>query len=300
MDSATIDLDGPVHYLAAGSDGPTVVFVHGLGGSHVNWLAVAPRVAERARVLVLDLAGHGRTPLGRRSASVHANARLLDRFVLALAPGPVILIGNSMGGLVSMLETAAHPSRVAGLVLIDPSLPLSRGPIDREIARSFAAYAVPVVGERFVRARRVRLGPEGLVADTLRFCTVDPSRVPAHVVQASIDLARERAAMPRSDHAFLEAARSLLRLHATRASVTLIRRLPAVPTLLIHGAQDRLVPVRAAREAVRLRPDWQLRILDDIGHVPQLEAPEAVVEAFWSWLDGPGRPAAVTATAARV
>ncbi len=285
MQSATIDLDGPVHYLHAGSGSPTIVCVHGLGGSHVNWLAVAPRLARHARVLVPDLAGHGRTPLARRSASVQANTRLLDRFILALTPGPVILVGNSMGGVIAMLETALHPSRVAGLVLVDPSLPISRrSRIDPDIARSFAAYVIPGVGERFVRNRRARLGPEGLVADTLRYCTVDPARVPADVVAASVALAKERATMPYADAAFLEAARSLLRLHATRASVALIRRLPPVPALLVHGARDRLVPLDSAVQVSRLRPDWTFRVLDDIGHVPQLEAPDTVVDLVEGWL----------------
>src|SRR2546430_1919938 len=118
MRSRTIDLDGPVHYADFGGTGPTLVLVHGLGGSHVNWLAVAPALARGARVLALDLAGFGRTPLGERSADVHANRVLLDRFLDAVAAAPAILIGNSMGGLLAMLEAARAPERVAGLVLV--------------------------------------------------------------------------------------------------------------------------------------------------------------------------------------
>ena len=106
MRSCTIDLDGPVHFADFGGTGPTLVLVHGLGGSHVNWLAVAPALARGARVLALDLAGFGRTPLGERSADVHANRVLLDRFLDAVAAAPAILIGNSMGGLLAMLEAA--------------------------------------------------------------------------------------------------------------------------------------------------------------------------------------------------
>src|SRR5207249_2847631 len=118
MRSRTIDLDGPIHYADFGGTGPTLVLVHGLGGSHVNWLAVAPVLARRARVLAVDLAGFGRTPLGERSADVHANRVLLDRFLDAVAAGPAVLVGNSMGGLVAMMEAALAPERVAGLVLV--------------------------------------------------------------------------------------------------------------------------------------------------------------------------------------
>jgi pimeloyl-ACP methyl ester carboxylesterase len=301
MRSHTIDLDGPVHYQDGGGTGPIFVLVHGLGGSHLNWAAVAPRLAERGRVLVPDLAGHGRTPAAGRSATVMASMRLLDRFVGAFTTGPVILVGNSMGGLICLLQTAAHPERVAGLVLVDPSLPLSRGArVDVEIARSFAAYAVPGVGERYLRARRARLGAAGMVADTLRFCCVDPGRVPEEAVAAAVALQRERATVPGTEAAFLEAARSLLALHASRRSVALVRDLPAVPTLLVQGARDRLVPVASARWAARQRPDWSLEVLDDVGHVPQLEAPGEFLERVERWLDGPGRPALTAADPASV
>src|SRR3954453_21312372 len=126
--SRYVDLDGPVHYLDFGgpADGPLLVCVHGLGGSHVNWLAIGPELAKTCRVLALDLAGHGRTPLSGRSPGVHANRRLLHRFVTEVVSGPVILVGNSMGGMISLAEAADAPSEVTGLVLIDPALPLAR------------------------------------------------------------------------------------------------------------------------------------------------------------------------------
>src|SRR5580658_7670330 len=103
MESRTTDLEGPVHYLEGGS-GPPVVLVHGLGGSHVNWLAVAPQLARKRHVLVPDLAGFGRTPLAGRSSSIEANRALLDSFLRVIVKEPAVLVGNSMGGLISILE----------------------------------------------------------------------------------------------------------------------------------------------------------------------------------------------------
>src|SRR2546426_7271482 len=125
MRSRTIDLDGPVHYADFGGTGPTLVLVHGLGGSHLNWLAVAPALARGARVLAVDLAGFGRTPLGERSADVPSNRLLLDRFLAAIAAGPAIVVGNSMGGLLAMMEAAVAPERVAALALVAPAQPRS-------------------------------------------------------------------------------------------------------------------------------------------------------------------------------
>src|SRR5436305_207599 len=89
---------GPVHYREWGgpAEGPTFVLVHGLGGSLLNWAQVAPGLAAWGRVVALDLAGFGLTPLGDRSADVRSNRRLLGGFIETMGLAPVILVGNSM------------------------------------------------------------------------------------------------------------------------------------------------------------------------------------------------------------
>ena len=156
-ESRWADLDGPVHYLDYGgpADGPLLVCVHGLGGSALNWAAVAPVLAESCRVVALDLAGFGHTRGGSRSTSVQANQRLLHRFLTEVAGVPAILVGNSMGGLISILQASQRPDTVAGLVLVDPALPpaLSARP-DPRVFATFAAFLVPVVGRRVLSRRR--------------------------------------------------------------------------------------------------------------------------------------------------
>ena len=77
------DLGGPVRYLDFGgpADGPMIVCVHGLGGSAVNWWAIAPLLTDRYRVLAPDLAGHGLTRSRGRGTDVAANRALLHRFI---------------------------------------------------------------------------------------------------------------------------------------------------------------------------------------------------------------------------
>src|SRR5438093_12174415 len=79
--SRMVDLDGPVHVADFGGEGPSVVLVHGLGGSHVNWLAAGPLLARSARVVALDLVAFGRTPPEGRSSGIGANADLLAEFI---------------------------------------------------------------------------------------------------------------------------------------------------------------------------------------------------------------------------
>src|SRR5262247_294097 len=119
MVSRHADLDGPVHYLDFGGDGPPLVCVHGLSGSALNWTLVAPALADRHRVFAVDLRGFGRTPLGPGSR-LSDNRHLLDLFLREVAGGPTTLVGNSMGGLVSVLQAAAAPETVSSLVLVDP------------------------------------------------------------------------------------------------------------------------------------------------------------------------------------
>ena len=287
----TADLDGPVHYvehLPLGTpSGATVVCVHGLGGSHANWHDLGPLLAAAGhRVLALDLAGHGRTPRAGRSASVRANRRLLHRFLVEVAGEPVVLLGNSMGGTLSVLEAAAHPEQVLGLVLIGPAAPRPRRELpDPALARQVALCAVPGVAERALARRRSRLGAEAVVLEQMLLTTADPERVSPAVRALAVDLVASRAAGPDAEAAFLEAARSLVavlsRPAVYRSKVAAVR----APVLVVHGELDRLVPVDCSRALVASRPDWALEVLDGVGHVPQIEVPERTASVVLSWLE---------------
>jgi pimeloyl-ACP methyl ester carboxylesterase len=293
--SRTVDLGGAVHYVDFGgaAGAPRVVLVHGLGGSHLNWCLLAPRLAANARVLAVDLVGFGRTHPEGRAATVQTAAVLLDRFVREVAGAPAVLVGNSMGGMVSILEAAANPDAVTGLVVIDPVLPLVRGVRpDRLVATMFLLYAVPGIGERYLARRRAAVAPRELVRQLLDLCCVDPTRVPQELVAASVALAEERVAVPGADAAFLSAARSLLRVSARRRRYWAAMRAIASPVLLLHGEKDRLVSVHSAREAAARNPGWRFEVLADVGHVPQLEVPDAVADLILDWLGAEGATAA--------
>ena len=285
--SEVVDLDGPTHYFDYGgrAGGPLVVAVHGLGGAAWNWAAIAPHLVDDVRLVALDLAGHGRTPaLGRRT-TVPANRRLLDRFIREVLGEPVVLIGNSMGGAISVLEAARAADLVRGVVLVDPALPRPLlSPVDARVAATFALMTVPGLGEAAISRRRRRLSPEQQVRETLAMCCVDPRRIPPDVVELGVALAGERSGDRYAATDFLTAARSLVRL-LTR-SRDLQRAMDAItaPVLVIHGDQDRLVPVRVARAVAARHPAWRLEIAAETGHVPQLERPERTAEVVRRWL----------------
>jgi pimeloyl-ACP methyl ester carboxylesterase len=289
------DIDGPVHYLDFGgpAHGPVLIAVHGLGGAAVNWTQVAPALTRKYRFVAPDLAGHGLTQSAGRGTAVPANTTLLHRFIDYVADGPVVLIGNSMGGMIAVLEASAAPDKVAGLILVDPALPLQPVRPDPLVTAMFALAALPVLGPLVARHRRF-MPVRALVAQTLALCCADPSRVPAEVVAVHIEVARQRAAMAGDHRDFAHATRSVietvgfLRGQAYRRGIRQLR----CPVLLIHGERDRLVPVAMARMAARAHPDWTLVVLPDVGHVPELESPRETAQAALAWLRGPGAPAA--------
>jgi pimeloyl-ACP methyl ester carboxylesterase len=292
METRRIDVRGPVNVADFGGQGPPMVLVHGLGGSHVNWMLLGPILSERARVLAPDMAGFGRTPPAGRGSDVGANARLLGELVREEIGGPAILVGNSMGALISLLLASARPDLVAGLIMVGPAVPVAPGvPRDRQVMLAFSAYMTPGVGELFVRRRKAVLGPEGLVDETFRLCCVDPSRVPDEVIEAHVDMVRARTRMPWADASVLRGARSLLReiLRRRRFLARLAR--VEVPGLILQGEHDRFITSAAARLVAKARPAWTYRELDGLGHTPHLEDPERTAKEIFTWLDGSGRDA---------
>ncbi|MDK3255822.1 alpha/beta hydrolase [Blastococcus capsensis] len=284
--SGIVDLGGPVHYVDFGGpeEGPAVVLVHGLGGSHLNWDLVAPLLRDHARVWAIDLPGFGRSEPGSRTAGVTANVGVLHRFLTEVVAGPAVLVGNSMGGMISILEAGEHPEAVRGLVLLDPAVPGPRRALDPLVAVTFALYAIPFVGERFLWWRRQRRSALGRVCDMLQLVGVDPDQVPSHVIDRSVTLLEERRDVAGMDRAFLAAARSVLRVLADPRRYRAAMAAIDVPVLLVHGDRDRLVSVQAARDIAARHPGWRYSEWAGVGHVPQLQAPGRLADELLDWM----------------
>jgi pimeloyl-ACP methyl ester carboxylesterase len=280
-----------VHYVDYGGpdDGPLLLLVHGLGGSLLNWAAIAPTLSETCRVVAIDLVGFGRTqPLGR-SPHIDTNRDLLARFVDEVIGHPVILVGNSMGGLLSLLLADLRPDLVSGLVLVDPAVPV--GPTARPdplVTLMFGAYAVPALARVLMSRRRSLFSAESQAMAVLRLCCVDTRRVPGHVLRQHLELAREREDYPDVDAELIVAGRSLVLVLARRRWLDALMGRISKPVLLLHGAKDRLVPIAAARRVARANPTWRFEVAEDVGHVPQLEVPEWTVDQILDWLADEG------------
>ena len=189
-----------------------------------------------------------------------------------------------MGGAVAMLAAAVEPEAVGGLMLTCSVFPWARGGAPHPvILTAFAAYRSPVAGEWLVRppVRGRRRGARGAAEHA------DGRRGPQHRAgradRPDGGGDRGRREDPDAGPAFLDAARSMLRLGRRPAVAARAMDDVRCPVLVLHGGRDRLVPVAFAEAALRAHPAWRGRIFRDLGHVPQIEAPGRWLAAVADW-----------------
>jgi pimeloyl-ACP methyl ester carboxylesterase len=274
-----VELDGRrIHYVDLGQgEGPPVVFVHGLGGCWQNWLENLPAVAERRRALALDLPGFGLSALPAGDITITTYARTVEGLCQALDLGPVVLVGNSMGGFVAADVALHFPQRVERLVLV-AAAGITVTDLRREPARTVMRLGgvVAAVGAR--RIHQLLMRP---VTRQLAY-----GWVVRHPTRLAPDLLWEQAQG-------MGAPGYVLALDAV-GSYDFRDRLPeiACPTLVVQGTDDLLVPVRDAYEFEGLIPRSQTLIMQDTGHLPMLERAPTFNRALLEFLDAPAREAA--------
>ncbi len=285
VNDTLLDIGGPVRITDYGGDGSLLLLIHGLGGSTENWDVTGPDLSDSGHAVAIDLVGFGDSVPGDRRPSVEDNARLVAEVIQLLGYENATLVGNSMGGLISLLAAAEHAHRVERIVLVNPALPVSRRhPPDFEVLTKLLGPLVPGIGVPAFKAYRATHSPEEETAETLKMTTADPSTVSDWAIERLTEANRRRRGRDWAIPAFLEADRSIARyVLRPRRYRKLIHRVGA-PTLLIHGAEDRLVSVDSARWAAAERPCWEYAEMDGVGHVPMLEAADRFVSIVSEWL----------------
>jgi pimeloyl-ACP methyl ester carboxylesterase len=242
-------------------------------------------LAKNARVIAVDLPGFGETPLAGRRGSIETHQKTLHSVLTGFLKEPAHVVGHSMGGLVALLEADRSPDTVEALVLVAPAVP--RPPharLDDDIAGLFASFMVPGLGRHMLAARWHRIGARGRVEEMLRVCCVNPSGINPDVIEALVEEAALVEATPGSVDAYLASVRSSIGYMSRRKRMyDLLGRVTA-PTMLVHGREDRLIPLAYATAVTRRRRDWRLLVLPDAGHIPQLETPDLFAEKVSRWI----------------
>ncbi len=280
----TIDLDGDVHLWDFGGDGPLIVLVHGLGGSRSNWVSVIDDFVPHGRVVVPDLIGFGSTKLHGRSSAVNHQVSMIARLIRHFENGPAIVIGNSMGGLITLLTAARHPDVVDRFVLVDAALPTAEARITPATAMRLGLPLLPGIGPRIFDRLTKGKSPERSVDDLMRLLMGDPSRLRPDDRALLIEFAADRREMAWMTRAFADATRSIARILVSPHRLERTAHRVTAPGLIIQGSADVIVRPSSARWLAKRRPDWPLIMLEGVGHVPQLEVPETFSEVVLDWL----------------
>ncbi|MEK9664411.1 MAG: alpha/beta fold hydrolase [Candidatus Nanopelagicales bacterium] len=266
---------------------PTLVMVHGLGGSSLNWVALMRELEGEFDLVALDLPGFGASPPprdGRYSPAGHGravvaliNALQDDAFDRS---APVHLMGNSLGGAVSVQVAGRRPDLVASLSLISPAMPhgrVGRGNVHLPVV------AIPGIGDALVK-RYAQVPAEVRMQSTVDACFAEPGRLDDDVRAALLDEVRGRDELTYSHDAFLSSLRGLMGSFfdaGPRRPWRLAQQYPG-PVLAVYGEADILVDARAATRAARQFADPEVVLIPDCGHVAQMEHPALVAELFCS------------------
>jgi pimeloyl-ACP methyl ester carboxylesterase len=265
------------------ADAEPALLVHGLGGSTNNWTDFIGLIRTAVDVQSLDLPGFGRSDAPPdRDYSMPGQARRVARYLEQSGRGAVHLVGNSMGGAISLLVAAARPELVRTLTLLDPAVPDVR-PLRLHPLRSdwrMGFLVVPAAGEWALR-RMGAVPVERRVQATIDLCFADPSRYPRRRFEEDVAEARRLARSPDSATAMLRATRGLVawQLRHGRRIWAELDRITA-PTLVAWGGRDRLVAADLAPLVAGRIPGARLLELPDVGHVPMMEVPEVTARAF--------------------
>ncbi len=252
-----------------GGKGPTLVLLHGFGGSRENWLPTARYLGRNFHLIIPDLPGYGASsPIPGADAGVHAQAQRLAGFVDALKLQHFALAGHSMGGAIAGVYAAEHPERVGALALLDSAgLPFR----PNAFARAVAAGQNP-----FTYSDRAQF------ARFMRLIFVKPPYVPPRI--AGVLIARNVAAQP-----FLDA--TLARLRAPADADALVPVLPrlTMPVLGLWCNDDRVIDpsaLDALRKGLSAAPQIGTSLLNGCGHMPIMEEPRATADALTRFLTG--------------
>jgi pimeloyl-ACP methyl ester carboxylesterase len=261
-----VELDGRrVNVVEFGAGEPPIVFVHGLAGSWQNWLENLPHFAAAGhRVVAFDLPGFGASEMPGAKISIPDYGRFVDALLERVGVGAAILVGNSMGGFIGAEVAIQFPARVERLVLVSAAgLTVEYQRNERALGALRYAENVVMAWAGFVGARsdaivrrpRARRLLMALVA-------AQPGLLPAPLVAEQVRGARASG--------FVDALDAL-------TGYPIRTRLPEIgcPTLVVWGADDRLIPVRDADEFARLIPDARKVVWPGTGHVAMLERPAA-------------------------
>jgi pimeloyl-ACP methyl ester carboxylesterase len=278
-----IRLHGHRLHYRIGGQGPLLVLLHGITNSSATWEPVLATLGQRFSVIAPDLLGHGDSAKPRGDYSLGANASLLRDFMLALGHERATLVGHSLGGGIALQMAYQFPERVERLVLV------SSGGLGRQVTPLLRAVALP--GAELVLPL---LASEPLVSAG--------TKIGGWIDRIGLRVGSDLAAMAagfaslqdiEARRAFVHTARAVIDVGGQRVDATdKLYLAEAVPTLILWGDRDPIIPARHGIRAHELMPGSRLRIFAGAGHFPHHDDPLGFAAAIKEFVDTtqPSRP----------
>lgn len=257
-------IDGTrVRYRDSGGDGPAVLMTHGIGESLEFWHRQMETLGSSLRLIAWDLPGHGLSDERTDAMDLEGQAAVAWKLLDQLGVERVHLVGNSLGAAMSLRMAAQAPGRVGSLLLANSAA------LGSEVFGAFRLMTLPLLGGLMNRP-----GPTA-VAQQIKAIVRSPEAITPEV-RAAIERNVHR---PGGGRHFLALLRGLTSLRGQHARVwqrthDILRQLPGLPVLFVHGEHDVVLPVDHSRRAHAIARGSELVVLDDCGHTPQLEKPE--------------------------
>ena len=264
-----------VSYRTAG-EGPVVLLIHGITGTSEQWEPVMRLLADRFTVLAPDLLGHGRSAKPRGDYSLGAYAVSLRDLLVLLGHRRATIVGHSLGGGVAMQFSYEYPVFSERLVLV------SSGGLGREVHPLLRAATLP--GSEFVLPLIASARIHEAGAAVGRALATLGLRAGPDLAE----MARGYASLADADarRAFLHTLRAVIDLSGQRVNATdRLYLAEMMPTLIVWGHRDPLIPVRHAAIAERGMPGSRLEVFEKAGHFPHLDDPLGFAAVLGDFLD---------------
>lgn len=254
-------------FRTAGDSGPVVVMIHGITQDARTWTQLSRHLEDELQLVALDLPGHGKSENPPGDHSMGAYASTVRDLMLLLGHSSATLVGHSLGGGIALQFAYQFPEMTQRLVLIDS------GGLGVEVSSLLRAAALPgadpVIAMLSTDSVKQAAGSvaRGLERLGLRFGTD----------VAEVWRGLDNLGHPTKRHAFLRTVRGAIGLGGQRISAQdKLYLAEHVPTLLIWGARDRIIPLTHATDAHEAIPGSRLRVVREAGHFPHLDAPRTV------------------------
>ena len=272
--SRRVDVDAGVSlYHERYGSGPPMLFIHGLGSSRYTWRHLVTPLSVSANVILLDLKGFGDSPKPKdKEYSLYDQARLVYQFIAKHDLRDLTLVGNSYGGgvaLVTSLYLHQHsPGRLRRLVLIS-----SIG-YPQALPRPIKILTTPLLGSALVSL----IPKKQQVRSMLKIGYYDDRKIPADAIEAY----SQPLHAPGAKHALLQTARQIIPSDLDLLTKSYVHL--TVPTLIIWGANDQMVPLSVGLRMSRDIPETTFAVIEESGHIPQEEKPAETLRLIVDFL----------------